>query len=65
MGGGFLRFPVSAFAAIAINKILPPTRVLLDATSPRKNHTQNGPRTTSAKDKRVKSAAFSVLEPIV
>ena len=48
-----------------MNKILPPTRVFLEATSPRKNHTQTGPRTTSANDNRVKSAADSVLDPIV
>ena len=54
-----------AFAVMASNRILPPIRVFFEAISPIKNHTQTGPRTTSANDNRVRSAADKVLEPMV
>lgn len=65
IGGGFQRLPETAFVIIANNKMLPPIRVLLEASSPRKSQTQTGPSTTSAKDNKVKSAADKALEPIV
>ena len=65
IGGGFQRFPDTAFVIIANNKTPPPIRVLSEASSPRKSQTQTGPRTTSAKDNKVKSAADKALEPIV
>ena len=65
IGGGFQRFPEIAFAVIASNRTLPPISVFFEAISPRNNHTQTGPKTTSANDNRVRSAADKVLEPMV
>ncbi len=65
IGGGFQRFPDTALVIIANNRTPPPISVLLEASSPRKSQTQTGPRTTSAKDNKVKSAAYKDLEPIV
>ena len=50
---------------MASNRTLPPISVFFDAISPRNNHTQTGPKTTSASDNRVRSAADKVLEPMV
>ncbi len=54
-----------ALLAIAINRIIPPSKVYPPAVSPRKSHTQNGPKTTSVMESSANSADGTVFEPKV
>ena len=62
---GFRRKPERALLAIAINRIIPPSKVYLPAVSPRKSHTQNGPKTTSVIESSANSAEGTAFEPKV
>ena len=64
-GIGVRRKPEKALLAIAINRTIPPSKVYPPAVSPRKSHTQNGPKTTSVMESSADSAEGTTFEPKV